>query len=148
MSSSFPSGSAAGLRRHAVRLPAVLALVAAGALLAGACASAGGKQVSPEEAAAREAPVTLLVKNYNWNTVHVYVVGAGVSVSMGQLTSMGTATYEIPRSVLASDRSIRLIADPIGSRRAYISEPVLVSPGDQVEWTINNLLVHSVISVH
>lgn len=122
-------------------VPLVVALALAG------CATASGKHGEGDRSA-REAPVTLFVRNYNWSTVHVYVMGGGQTVSLGLLTSMDTATYVIPSSLLASEQSVRLIADPIGSVRAYISEPVFVATGDRIEWTINNVLAQSVISVH
>jgi hypothetical protein len=120
-------------------------LLLAGLVVAG-CATAGGKGASGATSL-RDAPVTLYVRNYNWNTVHVYVMGGGQTLSLGQLTTMDTATYVIPRSILSADQSVRLIADPSGSVQAYISEPVFVTAGDRVEWTINNALAQSVISV-
>jgi hypothetical protein len=128
------------------RLVPGLGLLLLAASLVGGCASMGGKG-GGDDTSMRDAPVTLSVRNYNWNTVHIYVMGAGQNVSLGQLSSMDTATYVIPRSILASDRSVRLIADPIGSRQAYISDPVFVTAGDRIEWTINNALAQSVISV-
>lgn len=130
------------LRRPLARrsLPLLVALVLAG------CATVSGKR-GERDRSPREAPVTLVVRNYNWNTVHVYVMGGGQTVSLGQLTTMDRATYVIPTSLLVSEQSVRLIADPIGSVQAYISEPVFVSPGDRIEWSINNVLAQSVISV-
>lgn len=125
--------------------PRFALLLLAGIVFAG-CATAGGKGAAGDRSF-RDAPVTLYVRNYNWNTVHVYVMGGGQTLSLGQLTTMDTATYVIPRSMLSTDQSIRLIADPIGSVQGYISEPVFVAAGDRVEWTINNALAQSVISV-
>ncbi len=123
-----------------------LFLVLLAVLIAAACATGSGKRTARQAEVERE-PVTVFVRNYNWATMHVYVVGAGQQVSMGQLSSMDTVTYVVPTTVVATDRSIQLIADPIGSFRAYISQPVLVSPGDRVEFTINSMLSQSVISV-
>lgn len=122
-----------------------LAGVLAGVVAAG-CAT-GGAGAGRDEADRRDAPVTLFVKNYNWSTVHVYVIALGETISMGQLTSMDTATYMLPRSVLGGARQIRLLADPIGSRTAFMSEPVLIEAGDRVEWTIQNQLSQSSVMV-
>lgn len=63
------------------------------------------------------------------------------------VTSQNSEVFELPRSALASDRDIVFIADPIGSVVAFVSDPVLVQPGDQVRWTIQNRLRHSSVFV-
>ncbi len=146
MGTSRFASSVARSRRLARRLSLRFGLLLLTGLVVAGCASMGGKGAAGDTSM-RDAPVTLFVRNYNWNTVHVYVMGAGQNLSLGQLSSMDTATYVIPRSILASDQSVRLIADPIGSVQGYISEPVFVSAGDRIEWTINNALSQSVISV-
>lgn len=124
-----------------VRAALLVVLVSA---LASGCATFGSHSGQGAEG---DTGVTLLVKNYNWSTIHIYVMGSGQTTSLGQLTSMNTDTFAVPRSVLASSNSIRLIADPIGSTSAYISEPVLVAPGDRVEWTIQSQLAQSSIMI-
>lgn len=125
--------------------PARIALLAVlAAALAAGCATFGSHSREGGEA---DTGVTLFVKNYSWSTMHVYVMGSGQTISLGQLSSMNTSTFAVPRSALASGNSIRLIADPIGSTSAYISEPVLVAAGDRVEWTIQNQLSQSSIMI-
>jgi len=128
------------------RVPAVRGALLAVLLAAMASGCATFRSHSGQEAEA-DTGVTLFVKNYNWSTMHIYVMGSGQTTSLGQLASMNTATFAVPRSALASGNSIRLIADPIGSTSAYISEPVLVAPGDRVEWTIQNHLSQSSIMI-
>jgi len=122
--------------------------VLAGVVAAGpaGCAT-GGAGAGQDQVRRQEAPVTLFVKNYNWSTVHVYVIASGQTVSMGQLSSMDTATYTLPPSVLGGARQIRLLADPVGSRTAFMSEPVLIEAGDRVEWTIQDHLSQSSVMV-
>jgi len=131
----------AGLPRSAGA--AILLVLAVG--LAAGCATFRSHPDQNAQAAA--APITLFVKNYNWSTIHVYVMGSGQTVSLGQITSMDTATFEVPRSALATGGMLRLIADPIGSTSAYISEPVIVAAGDQVVWTVQNQLSQSSVVV-
>lgn len=127
----------------AARLLLLAPLVAG---LAAGCAT-GGPHARQDAAREQEADVTLFVKNYYWGPIHIYVMGAGQTVSLGQLASMNTTTYTVPRMILATGGGIRLVADPIGSTSAYISEPVYVTPGDRVMWTIQNYLPQSSISI-
>lgn len=139
-----PARRRPGASLRILALAGVLAGVVAGG--AAGCAT-GGANAGRDEADRRDVPVTLFVKNYNWSTVHVYVLASGQTISMGQLTSMDTATYPLPRSALGGAREIRLIADPIGSTTAFMSEPILIEAGDRVEWTIQNQLSQSSVMV-
>jgi hypothetical protein len=130
-----------GLRRSA--RAAILAVLTVG--LAAGCATF--RSHPDQNAETTAAPITLFVKNYNWSTIHVYVMGSGQTVSLGQITSMDTATFEVPHSALATGGTLRLIADPIGSTSGYISEPVIVAAGDRIEWTIQNRLSQSSVVV-
>lgn len=120
------------------------------ALVGVACASARGGDEGSSSASSpyHERPVTVSVENQSWNTIHVYVLAGGQSRSLGQLSSQNTATYEVPPSIMGSREEIRLVADPIGSREGFISDRILVRPGDSVSWTLAQPLIHSHIMVN
>lgn len=123
------------------KIGAVVLLVA----LASGCAAVRGGD--DEQQASRETDVTVEVVNQNWQDMHVYVLASGQRRSLGMVTSQNSELFELPRSALAADRDIVFIADPIGSVVAFVSDPVLVQPGDQVRWTIQNRLRHSSVFV-
>lgn len=123
------------------KIGAVVLLVA----LASGCAAVRGGD--DEQQAPRETDVTVEVVNQNWQDMHVYVLASGQRRSLGMVTSQNSEVFELPRSALAADRDIVFIADPIGSVVAFVSDPVLVQPGDQVRWTIQNRLRHSSVFV-
>lgn len=123
------------------KIGAVVLLVA---LASGCAAVRGGDDEQPSP---RETDVTVEVVNQNWQDMHVYVLASGQRRSLGMVTSQNSEVFELPRSALASDRDIVFIADPIGSVVAFVSDPVLVQPGDQVRWTIQNRLRHSSVFV-
>lgn len=132
--------SEAGDPRFALHATAIALL----ALLASSCGAArGGSAQGTEDAA-----VTVRVDNRSWSTMHLYVVSDGQWNSLGQLSSQATADYEIPRSMLAGARLIRLAADPVGSVQAYLSDEIHVLPGDVVEWTLADQPQFSSLSVH
>lgn len=121
-------------------VPLAAALIAAGSW---ACASA-----RPGEAEVRRSgPVTVEVTNYNWMDIHAYVLVAGQRQSLGLITTGNTRSFELTNQALASQRGLVLLGLPIGSRLAYMSEEVLVAPGDIVVWRLHNNLRQSTVSV-
>jgi len=117
--------------------------------LAGCMSSGGGSdgETSPRRDSYRDNPVRVRVENQNWRAIHVYAVAGGQIKSMGQLSSQQTDTFELPVSILGSRQEIRLLADPIGSDEGTLSDPILIHPGDLVEWTLTQPLIHSHVFV-
>ncbi len=112
-------------------------LLAVGGL--SACASAPASDTS-------EPPSTVEVSNYNPLDVHVYVIVSGQRVSLGVVTTSNTESFRLPRLAFSSG-NVAFLAMPIGSPRSYVSDEVLVQPGDTVVWTITDNLDHSVITI-
>lgn len=138
-SKRYASGGSTG------RTAGVAVLVAA-LLGVTACGIGRGSDDGQPRPNYRDNPVTLEVENRSWATMHVYVVSGGQWESLGQVTSQTTESYELSSSMVATSDEIRLAADPVGSTRAYLSDPVLVRPGDRVSWTLqNNLSMSSVM---
>lgn len=130
------------------RVPAlgVLLLVVV-ALVPVGCATFGGGGDTGEEAE-RSKHVTIRVENLNWSAVHVYVRGEGASrQSLGLVTSHDEASYEVRVAQLGPRHELRLIAEPVGERGAYVSDPILFEPGDTITWTIQQPLIHSRVMV-
>lgn len=117
--------------------------------LAGCMSGTGGSdgETSPRRDSYGDNPVRVRVENQNWRAIHVYAVAGGQIESLGQLSSQQTETYEVPATILGSRQEIRLFADPIGSHEGTLSDPVLIHPGDLVEWTLTQPLIHSHIFV-
>lgn len=116
--------------------------------------SADGASAEAASTAARERPAaaparatTVRVENFNWNDVTVYVVQNGVRTRLGTITSMSTGSFRLPAQVLASTGNVRLLADPIGSSRGYMTEPILVRAGSQVSFNVQNSLSLSSVAV-
>lgn len=115
------------------------------ALAAGACFASGsgrGGNVSYTDN-----PVTVEVKNQSWSTVHVYLLTGGQYSSLGQLTSQNTEQYEVTARMMSGRHEVRLAADPVGSNQGFISDPIVVNPGDLVSWTLTEPLSHSSVMV-
>lgn len=120
-------------------------LILLSVLLAAGCAPFWGGEDDPAMEEDRE--VTVHVKNHNWNAIHVYAIGSGQRRSLGQLATNDTATFTISESIAGTQRELRLLADPIGSRQQHVSERILFEPGDRIEWTVQNDLDQSSVMV-
>ena len=113
----------------------VLGLVAA-ALLLGGCAhgmSRGGSEAGDPE-------TVLQVTNNNWSDMAIYLVRGGMRQRLGTAGSLTTSKFRLPSHIFASPDPLRLVADPIGGAAAHVSQPLLLSPGQTVEWRLENNL--------
>lgn len=131
---------AASARRLAV---AALAVAIAG------CGLFSRQPGEPSADGSDRPAVTVEVRNLAWENIHVYAIAGANWSSLGVLSSQDDGTYELSRNLLGSREEIRLAADPVGSRHAFISDPIMVEPGDRVRWTIqDNLSLSSVFVEH
>lgn len=109
------------------------------------CASASGTSDNPfatsRSRAPRDGPVEVRVENNAYLDMHIYVVyGAGQQRSLGMVTGLTRRTLVIPTQVIQTLSGIQLLADPIGTDRGFLSQPILAYPGQRVRFTIQNLL--------
>lgn len=115
------------------------AVLAAALLLTGCSLVAGGPSMAEGEAEKQEkGPATAAVTNDSWFNLQVYVADDTRRDLLGNVPSYETTTFEIPRSIAAASGEIQLVADPVGATNEYLSAPVLIGPGQVVEWTVQN----------
>jgi hypothetical protein len=123
-----------------------IVMAAAALLLAGCAPSAMGG--APGDTPQREsAPSTVTVDNRNWLDVTVYVMQGTSRIRLGMVTGMNSATFRLPRTLAAHPGQVRLLADPVGSNRAYLSDAVQIRPGQRVGLEVGSNLNVSFISV-
>ena len=91
---------------------------------------------SSGERASREIPIQ--VNNQNFNAMDVYLLKDGARWLLGQVGGLTTATLSVPANLAPSDLRVRLRAEPIGGAAATTTPLLLVSPGQQVYWTIGS----------
>lgn len=113
------------------RMGPIVFLLAAS--LAG-CASAGDGARSSSMAERTR----VRVANHNWSDMNVFIDRDGVRTRLGTVTTASSRTFMIPRGVMSVSGTLRLVADPIGGSGVYVTSPLLVSPGQLVEFTIEN----------
>lgn len=119
-------------------------VVALGVLSSGACASAGaGPPQSPQEP---DAATSVEVNNANSHDVVIYAVRGGMKFRLGTVTGLSSGTFEVPGSIGESSR-LQLLADPIGSTRPYLTEPIPAAHGRTVVWRLGTRLQYSTYAI-
>jgi hypothetical protein len=122
------------------------ALVAAMAL--GACAPATSNMGGVDELAQTDMRASVKVENNSWQDVDVFLLRGSTRMRLGMVTSMGTQRFAIPGNYLSGSSDLRLYADPIGSFNGWTTQPLMISPGQQVAVTLQNNLNLSSYSVY
>ncbi len=114
-------------------------------LLAGGCARSPAPETSPTPMAssqdetgrsARAIPVQ--VDNRNFYDMNVYLVTRGTRWLVGRVNGLSMGTLTIPASLAPADQRVRLQAEAIGGQPPITAPIVLVSPGQEVYWTIGS----------
>lgn len=109
-----------------------------------AVASCGGKSAGD---AAEPQQATLHVTNDHWSDVNVFVIRNGARFRLGMVTTAMDRYFVLPTEATVGSADVRLVADPIGSRRTYTSPAILVTAGEHVVWRIANQMSLSTLSV-
>ncbi len=128
---------------NALRTATALLLLA---LTTTACSIPGlsSKKKGPNRSAE---PVSVRVTNHNWMDVTVYALRAGSSYRLGNVTSMRASRFRLPSALGAYTGDLRLMADPIGSRDSFVTPSIQVSPGQTIDFTVENHLEISSVAV-
>jgi len=121
-----------------------LLVAAATAATLGACAPASEQA----ELGSPERQTTLVAENNNWQDMVIYVLNGTQRARIGSVTSMTTARFRITDSLSGGFGQLRLVADPIGSNRAYALPIINVVPGSQVQVRLENNIATSSFAVY
>lgn len=73
------------------------------------------------------------VENRGWVDMTIYAVEGGAQRRrLGVATATSSATFVIPRDIVAGGREIQFLADPIGGRGNSTTQRIYVTPGQTV----------------
>jgi len=120
-------------------LTPVLALVTMEAAM-GACAARGAGAGSASQQSSQ-----LVVQNDYWLDVVIYLVHGTARIRMGTVTGLSHATFHIKQGVVSTE-SARLLVDPIGASRGYLTDAITVMPGQLIELRVGSPLNFSTVS--
>jgi hypothetical protein len=96
---------------------------------ASACKSLGhGSGSAPDP----NAQTVIQVDNQGFLDMNVFAVRSAQRVRLGTAPGNTKTNLIVPRSLISGLTPLRFIADPIGGRRASVSQEITVAPGDTV----------------
>lgn len=81
-------------------------------------------------------PTVVQVDNQGFLDMAVYAVRSGQRVRLGNANGASKTNLKVPSSLVSGITPLRFVADPIGGRRASVSQEITVVPGDTVVLTI------------
>lgn len=123
---------------------AACAVLLCTALAGSACGSAFQQE---ENAVQPNRGTTVRVENNNWSDMRIYLVRSGIRTRLGYVSSMTEASLDVSDTMVGGAGEVRLMAAPIGSLQRFYSDPLHVSPGQMVEWRLENNLPLSSIRI-
>ena len=119
-------------------------------LLCVGCAPSRASQTSPtwKGTSPSDASIIVIVENHLWNDVVVRSAPAsGAPVRLGTATTGIPKRFRIPaHHVHAQD--LELTADPVGSASIRRSGSIMVTPGQEIRWTLHESESVSQLTVH
>ncbi len=92
-----------------------------------ACASSGSNA-----SAVQHEPTIVVVDNQALMDMTIYVYRGGQRLRLGTANGVSKTRFTIPNGIVMGMTTLRFQADPIGARRAPISEEITVNEGDEV----------------
>ena len=76
------------------------------------------------------------VRNDNLLDVAVYLVRGATRFRLGTVRSTSSETFRLTHDGLVSP--VRIMANPIGENRRYVTDAVVLSPGQRLEVTVGS----------
>ena len=108
------------------------------ALATFALPATGDAAVPVVEDSVRTDAVQVRVVNHNWHDMLIYAAVNGRFIRLGTVTSLSSETLKIPRWLVGFAANLEFVARGIGSRSETYSTSIQVSPGDMLEFRLEN----------
>lgn len=132
-----------------VRAPRWLLLAAALSTAATACSAPRPDMTAaePEPASMNSEGFSLILNNRHYLDVNVFVHHDGQASRVATVTGSSSSAVVVPRWMLGKGGVIRLIAEPIGEHSSYVTDNLVIQPGQIVELNVENAIARSNYSV-
>ena len=91
--------------------------------------------------------ITISVSNSNPLDMTVYVLNQSMRMRLGTVSTASTQRFTIALHQISPTGELQLLADPVGSRRTFTSEPIHVFAGQAVEWILQADLRQSTLTI-
>lgn len=120
--------------------PAVLVVAATLSACAGRSAS------TPFADGGEDYDIPVEVDNHNYLDIVVFALQGEATTRLGSVSGLSSSSLNVPGQLVVLGR-IRLLVDPVGSREAYLTEDIMVNPGDVVVLQVGSAIRQSSWSV-
>ena len=77
-------------------------------------------------------PTILTVDNQGFIDMTIYAARGPQRIRLGNATGNGKTNFNVPPALMSGLTTLHFVADPIGGRRASVSEEITVAPGDTI----------------
>ena len=91
--------------------------------------------------------ITISVSNSNPLDMTVYAVNQSMRIRLGTVSTASTQRFTVSLHQISPTGELQLLADPVGSRRTFRSEPIQVFAGQFVEWVLQADLRQSTLTI-
>lgn len=91
--------------------------------------------------------IRIEVVNDNYADMGIFVIGEASNLRLGDVTGKNTATFILNPDQISPSLGLRLLADPVGSRNAFLSDAVVAGPGSIVVLNLSPALAQSYITL-
>jgi hypothetical protein len=115
------------------------------ALATSACSSTSERRFIIGGGGERSREIRVEVVNDNFLDMGVFVMEGATNFRLGDVTGKNSATFTLNLDQISPSGGLRLLADPVGSREAYLSDAVAVNPGVIVVFHIAPALSQSYV---
>jgi len=92
-------------------------------------------------------PVRLEIENHAMSQMRIYLQTDGRRTRLGEVAGTTTQRIVIPARLLGMTGELRLAAEPVAAFTRYVSEVVIVRPGQRVVLTLEHNLGTSSLAV-
>ena len=125
------------------RVSRLMRVVVPGLMLLAAPAGCVKHSIIPEESDV----ITISVSNSNPLDMTVYAVNQSMRIRLGTVSTASTQRFTVSLHQISPTGELQLLADPVGSRRTFRSEPIQVFAGQFVEWVLQADLRQSTLTI-
>ena len=124
----------------------MIGIMAIGVLLLTQLAACSGSK-EETEAPVDVPDVTVRVTNEDWNDLTVYALYKAKRFRLGRVTTGNTEVFVVPKGLILNATELGFLGIPMASRDRRTTQPLIVSPGDEVtlvngqrRWTFVGLI--------
>ena len=110
----------------------MIGIMAVGVLLLTHLAACSGSKEETETPVVDVPDVTVRVTNEDWLDVTVYALYKAKRFRLGRVTTGNTEVFVVPKGLILGATELEFLGIPMASRDNRTTEPLLVSPGDEV----------------